>query len=240
MRSVTVVLPASMCAMMPMLRTFLRSVRTSSATSGFSSHSSCSESGGAGAASRDGRARARWYAGERAPRHTDRTAGSPAVVREGLVGLGHLVGVLAALDSGTEAVARVEDLVHEALGHRLLAALARVADEPAQGERGRAVGLDLDRHLVGRATDATALDLHGRLDVVERTLERGDGVGAGLLAATLEGAVDDRLGDRLLAVEEDLVDELRDERAGVDRVDDERALRSGSLTRHQLFSFFAP
>ena len=30
---------------------------------------------------------------------------SPAVVREGLVGLGHLVGVLAALDRGTEAVA---------------------------------------------------------------------------------------------------------------------------------------
>src|SRR3954463_7233931 len=165
---------------------------------------------------------------------------SPAVVREGLVGLGHLVGVLAALDCGTEAVAGVEDLVHESLGHRLLAALARVADEPAQGERGRAVRLDLDRHLVGRATDATALDLHGRLDVVERTLERGDGVGAGLLAGALEGAVDDRLGDRLLAVEEDLVDELRDERAGVDRVDDERALRSGSLTRHQLFSFFAP
>src|SRR5689334_22212534 len=241
MRSVTVVLPASMCAMMPMLRTFLRSVRTSSATSGFSSHSSWGEIWGRRRPRlvTGGRVPGR-YAVERAPRHTDRTAGSPAVVREGLVGLGHLVRVLAALDSGTEAVARVEDLVHEALGHRLLATLPRVADEPAQGERGRAVRLDLDRHLVGRATDATALDLHGRLDVVERTLERGDGVGAGLLASTLEGAVDDRLGDRLLAVEEDLVDELRDERAGVDRVDDERALRSGSLTRHQLFSFFAP
>jgi len=57
---------------------------------------------------------------------------SPAVVSEGLVGLGHLVGVLAALHSGTKAVGGVEDLVHEALGHRLLAASLRVAHEPAQ------------------------------------------------------------------------------------------------------------
>src|ERR687893_83303 len=55
--------------------------------------------------------------------------GLPAVVGEGLVGLGHLVRVLATLHRGTEAVARVEDLVHEALGHGLLAAVGGVADE---------------------------------------------------------------------------------------------------------------
>jgi hypothetical protein len=77
----------------------------------------------------------------------------------------------------------------------------------------RPAGLDLDRHLVGRATDAAGLDLERRLDVVERALEGLRRVGAGLLAAALEGAVDDALGGRLLAVEEDLVDELGDERA---------------------------
>src|SRR3954453_5773798 len=46
----------------------------------------------------------------------------PAVVREGLVGLGHLVGVLAALDGRAEAIAGIEDLVHQLVGHRLLAA----------------------------------------------------------------------------------------------------------------------
>src|SRR3954451_668820 len=85
--------------------------------------------------------------------------GLPAVVGEGLVGLGHLVGVLAPLDARAEAVARVEQLVHEALGHRLLPALPRVADEPAQGERGAPARAHLDGHLVGRATDASALDL---------------------------------------------------------------------------------
>src|SRR3954465_12526944 len=76
---------------------------------------------------------------------------SPAVVGEGLVGLGHLVGVLATLHRGTEAVGGVEDLVHEPVGHGLLATLRGVPDQPAQ-RQGRAPGaLDLDRDLVGRA-----------------------------------------------------------------------------------------
>ena len=58
---------------------------------------------------------------------------SPAVVGEGAVGLGHLVGVLAALDRGTQAVGGVQDLVHQTLGHRLLAALRGEADQPAHG-----------------------------------------------------------------------------------------------------------
>src|SRR6476661_10913404 len=83
----------------------------------------------------------------------------PAVVGEGLVGLRHLVRVLAPLHGGTEAVARVEQLVHEALGHRLLTTAAAVLDQPAQAQRGAARGTHLDRHLVGRTTDAAAADL---------------------------------------------------------------------------------
>src|SRR6478672_12436826 len=226
-----------MWAMMPMLRTLVRSVRTSSATvlclvscrrmyrsargRVRTSDHQVSAPGCSGGAARDG-------------------SGLPAVVREGLVGLGHLVRVLATLHRGAETVAGVEDLVHEALGHGLLTALPRVADEPAQGESRGPVRLDLDRHLVGRTADATGLDLDGGLDVVQSALQGGDRVGAGLLAGTLEGAVDDGLRDRLLAVEEDLVDQLGDQGAVVHRVDDQRALRSGSLARHQLFSFFAP
>src|SRR6478672_9902537 len=114
-----------------------------------------------------------WTAAARGVRLPCATAGRllPAVVREGLVRLGHLVGVLAALDCSAEAVGGVEDLVHEPLGHRLLTTLTRVADHPAQGQGRGAVRLDLDRHLVGRTADAAGLDLQGRLDVVERALE---------------------------------------------------------------------
>src|SRR5664280_2719762 len=109
-----------MCAMMPMLRTLDRSVSTSSATefSLASSYSVVAATSGPAA-------------------HRVAGAGSPAVVREGLVGFGHLVGVLAALDRRTEAIAGVENLVHQPLGHGLLAARPRVGDQPAQRQRGR-------------------------------------------------------------------------------------------------------
>src|SRR6516164_7264442 len=94
----------------------------------------------------------------------------PAVVGEGLVGLRHLVRVLAPLHGGAEAVARVEQLVHEALDHGLLAPGPRVVHEPAQAQGGGALRAHLDRDLVGGATDPAALDLQGRLHVVHRPL----------------------------------------------------------------------
>src|SRR6185437_14499051 len=163
-RSVVVVLPASMCAMMPMLRTRVRSVSTSRATA-FSSLSNWRPTVGR----------------------------SPAVVGEGLVGLRHLVHVLAPLDGGAEAVARVEQLVHEPLDHGLLAALRGVGNQPTQAERGLSDRADLDRHLVGGATDTAAAHLQRGLHVVQRALERDDRVGAGLVPGALEGRVDNAL-----------------------------------------------
>src|SRR3954449_11979685 len=185
MRSVVVVLPASMCAMIPMLRVLASWPLLSAIPHSSLFGSACGARGSPGPAGDDG---GRW---------TDVTSGgvtrmSPAVVREGLVRLGHLVRVLAALDRRTQTVARVEQLVHQALGHRLLATGPAVLDQPAQAERGLARGADLDRDLVGRPTDAAALDLDRRLHVVQRALERDDRVGVALGAAPLEGAVHDR------------------------------------------------
>src|SRR3954466_5866224 len=187
--------------MMPMLRTLLRSVVMSTATESLFLRGRYLGCG------RRTSARGALFPSRR----------SPAVVGEGLVGLGHLVRVLALLHSGTEAVGGVEDLVHQALVHGLLATVGRIPDQPAQRERGAARALDLDRDLVGRAADATGLDLDRRLHVVERTLQRDDRVGAGLLAAALERGVDDALSNLLLAVLEDLRDQLGDQLRPVDR-----------------------
>src|ERR1700712_1528598 len=105
MRSVVVVLPASMCAMIPMLRVLARS-----ALLAIFFPSLLSSRGLAG-----------W-----------RVSRLPAVVGECLVGFGHLVHVFATLDAGTEAVARVEQFVHQAVGHGLLTALTRVGDQPTE------------------------------------------------------------------------------------------------------------
>src|SRR6202453_2211921 len=178
MRSVVVVLPASMCAMIPMLRTLARSTAVTVATFPRSRKVLVLVSLGSGLR-------------------------LPAVVGEGLVGLRHLVGVLAPLDAGAEAVARVEQLVHEPLGHRLLAAVPGVGDDPAQRERGAARRADLDRHLVGGAADPAAADLERRLDVVQRALQGDHRVVARLLPAALERPVHDVLGDLDLASQPD-------------------------------------
>src|SRR5438046_3082169 len=88
--------------------------------------------------------------------------GLPLEMAEGLVGLGHLVGVLAPLDRRAEAVHRVDELGRELLGHALAAALAGGLDEPTHAEREPAIAADLHRDLVRGATDATRLDLDDR------------------------------------------------------------------------------
>src|SRR5689334_8407806 len=95
----------------------------------------------------------------------------PAVVREGLVGLRHPVGVFLLLDGAAAPVRGVEDLAGEALGHRLLGTRAGVLDEPAHRERHPARRTDLDRDLVRRAADPTGAHLDERLHLVERALE---------------------------------------------------------------------
>src|SRR3712207_9392673 len=102
MRSVVVVLPASMCAMIPMLRVLRSWASLLAIASPLSSGPRAGSGGGPGVPQAAG-------AGGRT---------SPAVVREGLVRLGHLVRVLAPLDGSTQTVARVEQLVHQALDRK--------------------------------------------------------------------------------------------------------------------------
>src|SRR5271166_2857536 len=182
MRSVVVVFPASMCAMMPKLRTLLRSVSTSFCATEvfplFRLLGCCSSAGLGGHAAAGGL--------------------SPAVVREGSVRFGHLVGVFASLDRSAQAIAGIEELVGQALDHRLLAALPREAHQPAQGQRGGTVSAHLDGNLVGRATHAAATDLQRGLDVVESALEGDDRIGAGLLTSLFERTIYNALGQGFL------------------------------------------
>ena len=134
-----------------------------------------------------------------------------AVVRERTVRLGHLVQILALLHRRARVLGGVHDLGGEALLHRVLLALAREVDDPADRERGGATGVDLHRHLVGGSANALRLDFERGAHVVHGLLEDGQRVAAGLLLDDGERAVDDVLGHGLLAVEQDLVDQLRDE-----------------------------
>src|SRR4051794_22175918 len=102
-------------------------------------------------------------------------ASLPAVVREGLVGLGHPVDVVLALPGAALLLGGVEHLVGEPLGHGLLAPRASELHEPADREGAGAAGRYLDRNLVGRTADPARADLEDRRELLDGVVEHIDG-----------------------------------------------------------------
>jgi hypothetical protein len=162
-------------------------------------------------------------------------------VRERLVGLGHLVHVLAPLHRGACPVGGVHDLGDEAFGHGILAARPTEVDQPAHGQGGAALRLHLDRHLIRGATDAPRLHFEERTDVLDRSLERDRRVVRRLLADLLERVVDDVLSHRLLPTQEDPIDQLRDQGVLVYRIRLDRTAYGRAFPGHAYSPpFFAP
>src|SRR5262245_43635641 len=144
-----------MWAMMPMLRVF---------SSGY-----CGSTGRLSLRMLDGATQGKRGVEPSAPLFPSRLL--PAVVRERLVGLRHLVSVFTLLHGGAPIVRGVEQLARQLLGHAPLGTPARRADQPPHAEGHAAVGPNLHRHLVRRATDAARLHLDGGLAVVDGGLE---------------------------------------------------------------------
>ena len=121
-------------------------------------------------------------------------------MREGAVGVGHAVRILALLHGIATVVGRIHQLTRKARGHRCLGPAASGGDQPADSKRLSAFRTNLDGHLVRGAahTPRTHLDLRG--DVVERIVEQRDRIGLRAAFNGFERAIDDALGNRLLTV----------------------------------------
>src|SRR3984893_16918991 len=157
----------------------------------------------------------------------------PSVMREGAVRLRHPVGVFALLDCVPPTIGCIEQFGGQPLGHRLFIALARRRDEPANAERLTTIGADFDRHLVRRTADPARTHFDGRHDVVERLLENRYRVLLGLALDHIERAVNDRLGDRLLAGMHDRIHELRYHHVPELRIGNNLAFFSTVTTGHR-------
>src|SRR5215467_13987792 len=153
-------------------------------------------------------------------------------MRECAVGFRHLVRILALLDGAPPVVRRIEQLGREPLGHGFFIALARGRNDPADAERLTARRSNFHRHLVGGAADAPRAHLDRRHDVVERLLEHGHRVLLGLALDDLEGAIDDRFGNRLLSLVHHRVHELGNDQVPVLRVGIDFALFGGVTAGH--------
>src|ERR1700687_5416201 len=196
MRSVVVVLPASICAMIPMFRTL-------SITTG----RSCIFSA---------------------------TLISLLVpeVGESLVTFRHPVGFLFALHRSARVLGSVKQLYCELLQHALPATLPSETDDPAPRQRQPALWSDLDRYLVGRATDASRLDLEQRGGVPQGQVEHLERLFLGLLPGAAQGVIDDLLGGRPLALAHHHVHELGDRLRLVHRVGRDDTLDWTAASRH--------
>src|SRR5579864_8258972 len=82
----------------------------------------------------------------------------PAVMGESLVGLRHLMGLVALTDRRALSGGGVHQLGCELLCHRLAGAVARRGQQPAHRQRHLALAADLDWHLIGGAADTARLD----------------------------------------------------------------------------------
>src|SRR3984957_4490586 len=160
-------------------------------------------------------------------------AALPAVVREGLVGLGHAVDVVLALERVALLLLGVEQFMREALGHRLLAPLTGELDQPAHREGARSARGHLNGHLVGRSADTAGANLEYRRERLDAGFELLDRVLAAALGQDRQCVVDDLLRHRLLAVEHHLVDDLLDDPAAIHGIGLDWPDLGGCATRHR-------
>src|SRR5471032_864055 len=107
-------------------------------------------------------------------------------------------------------------------------------DDPADRERLPALRPHFDRHLIGGATDTARAHFDRRHYVIERLLENRDGILLDLLLDRLERAIDDRLGDRLLALAHDGIHETADLEVPEFRIGNDLAALGAVTAGHRL------
>ena len=156
----------------------------------------------------------------------------PAEVSERLVSLGHAMRVFTLLDCGSLVFRCIQQLAGQLAGHGFLTALLRRVDNPAHRQRVTPRSTHLDRHLVGRAADATGFDLDHRAHVFECFFHQLDRVQLALLGHIVECVIHDPLGSGFLAVAHDHVDELGDLQVTELRIRQNFAFRDFSTSGH--------
>src|SRR5882724_2069096 len=167
MRSVVVVFPASMCAMMPMF--LQRSNGTVLATVFLYSFWGSKKFGVETP-----------LAASPLAAKTRQASSLPSVMRERLVRFRHAVHIFFLLDGGALAVGGVEQFVRQLVDHSFFATTARIGHDPADRERCAAVGTNFNRHLVVRTTDTPGLHFQQRLGIFNCFLEQLQGLVAAL------------------------------------------------------------
>src|SRR5712692_10218252 len=210
MRSVDVVFPASMCAIIPMLRvsSSLNALPIVPEAAFFSPTRVATVS------------------------LTPTTYSLPAVVRERLVRFRHAVHVFLLLHRPATRICGVNQLIRELVHHGLARAFPRILQQPANRQRLPPERIHFHRNLVVRAAHAPRLHFQQRLHVLDGFLEYLQRVVVGLLRHLIHRAVKHALRRRLLAFPHHRADELLHNVAGIDRIGRLRSPENKSFAWH--------
>src|ERR1700682_382998 len=210
MRSVDVVFPASMCAIIPILRvsSSLNALPMVPETAFFSPVRVATVS------------------------LTKTTHSLPPIMRECLVRFRHAVHVFLLLHRPAARIRRIDQLVRELVHHRLARALPRILQQPANRQRLPAERIHFHRNLVVRAAHASRLDFQQRFHVLDGFLENLQRIVVGLLRHLIHRAVKHALRRRLLAFPHHRADELLHNVAGIDRIGRLRSPENESFAWH--------
>src|SRR6185437_1306301 len=158
----------------------------------------------------------------------------PAIVRERLVRLSHAMHVFLLLHRRAAAIGRVQQFRRELVDHALLAPRPSVAHQPANRQRRAPLRVHFNRNLIVRAAHAPRLYFQQRLAVLHRLLEQRQSVTAALLLQLRHRGIDNALRRRLLAAPHHRVHKLRNQCRAVNRVGCDLTLGDMTFSRHKF------
>jgi hypothetical protein len=114
------------------------------------------------------------------------------------------------LDCTTAIFGGLKHFGGQTLTHGLLRTLAGRLTQPAHSQRGAASRTHFNRYLIVGTTNTAGFHFNHRLDITHGRTEHFQRILAGLGRNDIESAIDNALGNRLLAALHDGVDELGD------------------------------
>src|SRR5260221_971843 len=180
MRSVDVVFPASMCAIIPMLRVS-SSLNTRPIVPGVAFLSPDRITAVSATETSTFLLIQKPPTDERLPAQS-----LPPIVREGLVGFGHAMNVFLLLDRSAARIGGIDQFIRQPVDHGLAGAFPRILQNPSNRQRLPAKRIHFHRNLIVGAAHAPGLYFQQRLGVFDRLLEKLQGVVVGLFGHLID------------------------------------------------------
>ena len=157
---------------------------------------------------------------------------SPTVMSKSFVSFRHTVSIFFLSNSTALIVGSVHEFACQSLRHGLFPTEPGVLDYPPQCQSLPSIGPHFHRHLVSSATNTAGLNFYNWHNIVHCLFQQFHSFGPSSLLTRLERAIHNGLSGTAFAIEHESVDELGNQFATVDRIREHIPLGNTSFSRH--------